>query len=124
MLNDLKLLLRFDDLCPEMNKKKWKAAEKICMENGVKPIIAVIPENKDPLFRDKPDANFWNHIKELQQGGWCVGLHGLTHTFCSKRAGIMGITSLSEFVPKTYEEQDLMIKRGLKIFKEHGIKPD
>lgn len=123
-MKDLKLMIRFDDLCPTMNHDMWRKVEKICMKNQISPILAVIPDNHDPKFNYDYDSNFWMRIKYLQEKGWSIGLHGLHHTNISENSGLMGITELSEFIPKSYVEQDDMIKKGLKIFRENNIIAD
>ena len=42
-----KYLIRLDDAHPCMNHEKWVRVESICLKYNVKPIIAVIPDNKD-----------------------------------------------------------------------------
>lgn len=43
-----RFIVRFDDFCPTMNWTVWEAIETILDRYGIRPIIAVIPENKDP----------------------------------------------------------------------------
>ena len=123
-MESLRLIIRFDDICPTMNRDIWEKVEYICNKNKILPVIAVIPDNKDPKFSHKEDPFFWNRIKGLQDAGWSVGLHGLHHTYISKNSGLMKITDLSEFVPRPFIEQDVMIKRGMEIFQDHEIKVD
>ena len=40
--------LRLDDACPQMNAEKWARIERILDKYKVKPIVGVIPENRDP----------------------------------------------------------------------------
>lgn len=123
-MDQLKLIIRFDDLCPTMNHLIWKKVEGICNQYGILPIIAVIPDNHDPKFFHEVDPTFWYYIKELQSKGWTIGLHGLHHTYVSKESGLMKITDLSEYVPKSVSEQNEMIRQGKVIFEENGINID
>ena len=42
-----KFIIRLDDACPTMDKKKWDKIEKILNELNIKPLVAIIPNNKD-----------------------------------------------------------------------------
>lgn len=42
--------LRLDDACPQMNAEKWAGVERILDKYKVRPIVGVIPENRDPDF--------------------------------------------------------------------------
>ena len=42
--------LRLDDACPQMNTEKWARIERILDKYKVRPIVGVIPENRDPDF--------------------------------------------------------------------------
>ena len=41
-------LIRFDDLCPSMNWTVWCEVESILQAAGIKPLLAVVPDNADP----------------------------------------------------------------------------
>ena len=41
-------LLRFDDLCPTMNWGMWDRIEELLVKASIRPIVAVIPDNRDP----------------------------------------------------------------------------
>ncbi len=40
-------ILRFDDLCPTVNWDVWNRIEELLVEFDVKPILSVIPDNRD-----------------------------------------------------------------------------
>src|SRR5262249_58816740 len=48
----VKLLLRFDDLCPGINWQSWRKLETIMLDEAVKPILAVVPDNQDPTLNE------------------------------------------------------------------------
>src|SRR5579863_9070115 len=53
-------LLRFDDLCPTMNWAVWQQIETALIEANVRPILAVVPDNKDPELSVGPERErFW-----------------------------------------------------------------
>ena len=91
-------LLRFDDICPTMNWDVWRDIERLMVIRHVIPILSVVPDNRDPkLMVDPPSNDFWPRVREWQARGWGIGVHGHQHVYVNKSAGIMGITSQSEF---------------------------
>lgn len=59
--------LRLDDACPQMNTEKWARIERILDKYKVRPIVGVIPENRDPDFVAVADENFWKKACEWQK---------------------------------------------------------
>ena len=57
---DAKYLIRLDDACPQMHHEKWNKIEEIFDFYNIKPIVAIIPDNKDKTLNIKDeDPNFW-----------------------------------------------------------------
>ena len=49
---------------------------------NIKPVLGVIPKNKDPKLLNFPkDKNFWTKIKNWQNNGWEISLHGYSHDY-------------------------------------------
>ena len=118
-------LLRFDDLCPTMDWSTWNAVEEILVAQGVKPILAVVPDNQDPtLMVDPPASDFWERVRGWQARGWAIGLHGYQHLAVNSESGILGFPSKSEFAGLPYEEQLRKLKLGMAIFAREGVRPD
>lgn len=118
-------LIRFDDICPTMNWEIWNRVEKILIEYDVKPILAVVPDNKDlKLEVDSPREDFWERVRQWQQLGWAIGLHGYQHVYETTESGIVGINNRSEFAGLPREIQYKKIKAGLDIFHSHGVRAD
>jgi predicted deacetylase len=118
-------LIRFDDICPTMNWTIWTEIDEILTTEGIKPILAVIPNNRNPvLFIEKENQDFWDYIGEKQKQGWSIGLHGYQHVYVTKRSGILGLNPFSEFAGLPEEEQEAKISRAIKIFRANGIKPE
>lgn len=62
-----KYLIRLDDACPVMDAKKWQRMEDLLDTYGVKPMVGVIPANKDPKQqKDDVDCEFWNKVKRWE----------------------------------------------------------
>lgn len=114
--SNIKILIRFDDICPTMNWEQWERAVTLLDRYDIKPLIGVIPDNLDPdLEIDKPREDFWDYIRTLQRQGFTIAMHGYKHIFeCGH----------SEFAGLPYEEQLYKIKEGKRILKEHGIETD
>lgn len=120
-----KFLIRFDDICPTQNWKTWQEVEKILIEEDVKPILAVIPDNQDPrLHEDLPDERFWERVRGWQARGWTIGLHGYRHEYVTRDSGIMGVNRYSEFAGLPYEEQKAKLEKAMEIFSREGVRPD
>lgn len=122
-----KYLIRVDDICNGCNLKNFLKFKKILLKYKIKPIIAVIPNNRDPnLLYQKLETNkiFWKRIKNLQQNlGWTIGMHGYNHIYSNSNSGMLKINKFSEFAGVSEKIQSLKIKEGIKIFKKYKIFP-
>jgi len=105
-----------------MNWSVWSAIEGIVTSHGIRPIVAVVPDNRDPhLVAGPPRKDFWDLVKKWQAAGWTIALHGYQHTYVNKNAGMLGITAQSEFAGLPRAEQARKLASGIRIFKENGI---
>ena len=111
-----KILIRFDDICPTMNWEQWGKAKKLLDEVHICALIGVVPDCQDPdLHIDEPRLDFWEYIKELQEQGYTIAMHGYKHVFeCGH----------SEFAGLPYEKQLEKIQKGKAVLSEHGIETD
>ena len=117
-----KYILRFDDLNPFQNKDKWNEIETFLIDRNIKPIIAVVPDNKDTaLCFDEYDTEFWNNIKRLQSLGWSIALHGYQHVLKKCCNSVVKTNNYGALCDNSYEEQNRSIRSGLLIFKENNI---
>ena len=120
-------LMRLDDACEKRNVKNWDRMEALLDKYNVKPLVAVIPNCKDPNFEKYPiDVYFWtNRVKTWLRKGYVIALHGYDHTFhkCDKKINLNPINDFSEFVGLDLKEQREKISKGITIFKEHGLEP-
>ena len=106
------ILVRFDDICPTMNWEQWNRAVTVLERYNVKPLIGVIPDCQDEeLLIDAPRPDFWQYIKDLQDKGYTVAMHGYLHKYDSATHGIVNVTPRSEFAGHSYEEQLEKIKQ-------------
>ena len=105
-----------------MNWEKWNQAEALLKKYNIKPLIGVIPDCKDEsLAIDSPKEDFWNWLKQKQDEGYAIAMHGFNHTFTSKCRGIVTKRYVSEFAGHTLDEQIQKLKKGKKILNDHGI---
>ena len=92
------LILRFDDLCPTVNWKIWDQIEVFLIQLNLKPILSVIPDNRDKaLIHGCADEDFWSRVQSWQARGWTIGLHGYQHCYLTKSPGMFGRVGRSEF---------------------------
>lgn len=118
-------LLRFDDICPTMDWAIWEQVEQILIATGARPLLAVVPDNRDPeLCIDPPRADFWARVRHWQSLGWAIGLHGHRHRYETRDAGLVGINTRSEFAGLGRELQAGKLRQALAIFRQHGVRAD
>jgi peptidoglycan/xylan/chitin deacetylase (PgdA/CDA1 family) len=107
-----------------MSREKWDSIEQVLDKYHVKPIVAVIPNNEDPMQQvDEHDELFWEKVKKWQAKGWEIALHGYNHVYISRHGGLVPVNKKSEFAGLPYEVQEEKIKKGIEIFRQHGIDP-
>ena len=91
-------LIRLDDASDHMNIEQWDRMERMLDENGVKPLVGIIPVNRDPMLLEvAEDPGFWEKARHWQEKGWRIALHGFEHLYTSNCAGINPVHDRSEF---------------------------
>jgi predicted deacetylase len=120
-----RFLVRFDDMCPTLDWDVWQKLETIMVEEGVRPILSVIPDNQDQtLHEGEADGQFWDRVRSWQARGWTIGLHGYQHRYVSKECGIIGLNNYSEFAGLPLDEQRTKLQKGLEIFAREKVRAD
>lgn len=118
-------LIRFDDISPCMNWEIWNEVEPLLEQYGIRPILAVIPDNQDPaLTISPPRADFWEKVRLWQSQGWAIALHGHKHVYVNRNPGIMKLTNQSEFAGLPREEQHLKLRQALEVFEQEKVRAD
>jgi predicted deacetylase len=118
-------LLRFDDASPTMNWIVWDRIERLLHEHDVRPIVAVVPDNRDENLRIfPPDEHFWDRVRAWQGRGWAIGLHGYQHLLTIENRGLFGWNDRSEFAGLPAEVQERKIGSALEIFRREGVTAD
>jgi predicted deacetylase len=118
-------LIRFDDVCPSMNWKAWEKIEKLLIKYSIKPILAVVPDNRDPALNvDTVNTDFWCRVKEWQARGYTIALHGHNHVYVNKNSGLLRLNARSEFAGLDRSSQTKKIDSALRIFSNYGVSAD
>lgn len=115
-----KYLIRLDDICPTMNWGNFIKLRKIFEENNIKPIIGIIPGNKDEQLNiENENEDFWNILKELKNNNWIVAQHGYQHLYVNGNGGILNINKKSELSGLSYRAQLEKILMGKEILEKN-----
>ncbi len=118
-------LVRFDDICPTAAWDQWSLIEDALVAEDIRPIMAVIPDNKDvSLHRGPADPQFWDRVRRWQKMGWTIGLHGYQHLYVSKSSGIVGLNRYSEFAGLSFDHQFEKLDAAFRIFEQEDVRPD
>lgn len=118
-------IMRLDDACPKRDVAKWDRMETLLDRYGVKPLVGIIPDCKDPdMDCYAEDVDFWTkRVVVWQSKGWQLALHGYNHVFKTELGGINPVNKRSEFAGVPFEEQRKMIADGIRILRSHNINP-
>ena len=119
------VLIRLDDVAENMNWDLMKKSELLFDEYQIKPVLGVIPENKDKELLNYPKKdNFWEQVRIWKNKGWEIAMHGYTHVYdkASKNDDYFNYGGESEFCGHSLETQTFRIKNGLKKFNDEKIK--
>jgi predicted deacetylase len=120
----VRYLVRFDDICPTMNWTVWERVENILQRFQVQPILAVVPDNRDPkLMVEAAVSDFWDRVRQWQSRGWTIGWHGFQHRYETVSGGLIGIHAGSEFAELDVNLQREKLAAASRIFREQGVSP-
>ena len=119
------ILLRLDDICETMDRDKFHKMKELLDRYGIKPLIGVIPLNKDSsLNRMEPDPDYIDMLRECVANGWTIAMHGVHHIYDSSKVGIITKRRKSEFAGKKIEEQINLLETGKQKMIEYGLNTD
>jgi len=117
-------ILRFDDLCPTMDRSRWERFKALITEFKLRPILAIVPDNQDSnLNRAPTDPVFWAEMRAMQSAGATIALHGYQHLCVSVAASLVALNDSSEFAGVEEHTQGQWIQAGIKILRERGLDP-
>jgi predicted deacetylase len=117
-------LLRIDDLCPTVHQRRWQRLAGLIREYGIRPILAVVPDNQDPqLQSSRPEPAFWAQMREMQAAGAAIAIHGYRHQCVYRGKSILKFHDRTEFSGRPVEEQREMLRLGLELLRAEGLNP-
>lgn len=117
-------ILRCDDLCPTASRPRWQRFFDLVAEFRLQPILAVVPDNRDPdLELSPPDPEFWTRVRALESAGASIALHGYRHLPNSRGRSLVPLHGNSEFAGVPEHIQRQWIHEGLAILRTHGLNP-
>jgi Uncharacterized protein conserved in bacteria (DUF2334) len=118
-------LIRLDDACAQMDAERWHRLETLLDEFGCRPIVAVVPENRDEgIKRQSTDPRFWDKVRRWQSKGWAIAMHGCTHEMhATNEPLLVPYYKRSEFVGLSFEQQSAKIRSAWNIFLSEGVEP-
>ncbi len=117
-------LLRLDDASEHWNIENWQRMHDLVRKYGIKPIIAIIPNNQDAKLLHFPlDPSYDETIHTWLSEGWTPALHGYNHVMDSQDGGVNPINHRSEFAGKPLDIQQEKIRNGYAMLNERGIDP-
>ena len=119
------LLIRMDDICENMNWELMDRCELLFDRYKLKPLLGVIPINKDPELLAYPKTElFWDKVKNWKSKGWEIAMHGCNHLYTQKsdKQDVFNYGGDSEFYGLEYSKQLDKIQIGLYEFEKRQIK--
>lgn len=121
----MKTAIRMDDITPDMDFEKFYRVKKMLDTYQIKPLIGVVPYNRDSNLKKNPKLDdFSTFLKLLQDEGYVIALHGCYHVYSTCKKGLFPLNDFSEYAGVAYEKQDEMIRKGKACLKEWGIDTD
>ena len=76
------ILIRIDDVAENMNWDLMEKSELLFKKYEIKPVLGVIPNNKDKELLSYPKRNdFWEQVRKWRDKGWEISMHGFTHVY-------------------------------------------
>ncbi len=123
-LTPAQYLLRFDDLCPTVSAQRWSQCVALIEEFHLHPILAVVPDNRDPdLCVSPPDPGFWRQLRAFETAGAVIALHGYRHLCLSRGRSLLPLHAQSEFAGVSAATQRGWIRDGLDLLRGHSLNP-
>ena len=116
-------IIRLDDAAPNMKIQHWLKIEEILDKYNIKPIVGVIPDNKDlKLIHEYEHVeDFWGIVQKWQSKNWNIAIHGYQHLYLTKQGGLNPINMRSEFAGLSLDEQIKKLVSAEEVFKQKKI---
>ena len=122
--SEAQYLLRFDDLCPTMDRGRWERFAGLVERFEIEPILAVVPENCDSqLVRNAAFEGFWDEMRAMQSAGGTIGLHGWRHLCEARGRSLIPLHAVTEFAGVEREMQREWIRAGIARLRAEQLEP-
>lgn len=107
-----------------MHKARWQRFLPLLDEFGIRPILAVVPDNQDHRLRRAPeDPGFWEEMRAMEAAGASIAVHGYRHLCLKEGGSLIPLHRHSEFAGVAEEIQRQWIHAGLEILRGQGLHP-
>lgn len=117
-------LVRLDDAHPWRDRQRWDRIEVLLDRFSVKPIVAIIPDCRDPSLRvGDEDRLFWERVRSWQAKGWTLALHGHTHELVPCGRSLVPLNRYTEFAGLPESVQRDKIRSGWGRMVAEGVQP-
>ena len=117
-----KYILRLDDASGYMDSSRWEPFFGLADRYCIKPIVGVIPFNRDPKLTTRSlDEHFWDKVRTWQGKGYLIGMHGYEHLYVTRNGGILGKSDKSEFAGLPLDEQKSKLAAAFGKFKDERV---
>lgn len=114
-----------DDITPDMNWDNFNFFRKLFEEAGITPLLGIVPDNRDPkLSCGTVHDDFYEVIKELENEGYSLAMHGFRHIYTTRSGGMFPLNNYSEFAKIPHDRQKEMLIQGRAELRKHGIDTD
>ena len=116
-----KIIVRFDDICPNINWEVFLYIKNKLQDLGIRSLLGVIPDNKDKSLLDyEYKENFFDLVNNFKNYGDTIAQHGTHHEYTTNSAGILNINKRSEFAGHDFNYQYNLIKKGMEILERNN----
>lgn len=120
-----KYIMRLDDACEKMDISKWERMESILDKYKICPLVGIIPHCEDPMMNKySSNPNFWEKVNNWISKKWTLAMHGYNHVYTTNSGGLNPVNKRSEFAGVPLEVQKDKIRKGVNIFRTHGVNPE
>ena len=114
--------MRFDDINPRMNWRKFFTIKKVLEKYNIKSILGVIPKCEDKFLEvERVYPGYYESLRRFDKYGDTIAQHGYEHLYNSKSPGFYGNSSNSEFAGNSYKNQLNKLSKGKEILKKESL---
>ncbi len=116
------IVVRLEDICPTMDMQKFELFMNFFEETGIKPLLCVVPDNKDPkLVKGTFNRDFWSMLRHLKDDDWGIAMHGTHHLATGKSQGLISGDVPTEYAGLSYDSQLKKLREGKHILSQNGL---